>query len=67
MFPFLFLILGTVNGFSKNYEQTSTGVKGIVSGLTALTNALFRKDEQISRNYDQPSITPTEVLSGQHL
>ena len=62
----LFSLFGRrVDGFSsKNYDQTSVGVKGIVSGLTSLTNALFRKGKEISRSYDQPSLSPTEVLSG---
>ena len=60
------LFLGRrVDGFrNANYEETSFGVKGIVSGLTTLTNTLFRKDKEILRNYDQPSLAPKEVLAG---
>lgn len=50
---------------SAIYDETNAGVKGIVSGLTALTNALFLKgDVATVRTYVKQSVSPPDVLNG---
>jgi hypothetical protein len=48
-----------------DYAQTSASVKGVVGGLTALTNALFPASTATApRVRAQATVSPTDVLKG---